>query len=132
MRSRPVPDCTDPHSGWRHAEGDRPPRRHGDIMTAPRSGAGAIDSHVVLRDGSGAALRLTVPADRDAVRLFFHDLSPESRRRRVFTLAEPADAFIDAFCDSSHLRRQATIIALRLVDGELRPMAVGSYLDLGS
>jgi hypothetical protein len=44
----------------------------------------------VLRDGSVVSLKIAGPADHDAVRRFFHDLSPESRRRRFFTLAEPS------------------------------------------
>ena len=103
-----------------------------NIVSAPPSSADRIDSRVVLRDGTVATLRVTRPADHDAVRRFFHELSPESRRRRFFSLADPADTLIDAFCDSSNPMRQATVVALRLVDGELRPIAVGSYLDLGN
>jgi len=102
------------------------------IVTAPSSSADRNDSRIVLRDGTVAALRVTQPADHDAVRRFFHELSPESRRRRFFTLADPAETLIDAFCDSGNPTRQATVVALRLVDGELRPIAVGSYLDLGN
>ena len=103
-----------------------------NIVSAPPSPADRMDSRVVLRDGTVATLRVTRPADHDAVRRFFHELSPESRRRRFFGLAEPAETLIDAFCDSSNPTRQATVVALRLVDGELRPIAVGSYLDLGN
>ena len=42
-------------------------------------------SRVILRDGTVATLRVTAPADHDALRRFFHELSPESRRRRFFT-----------------------------------------------
>jgi hypothetical protein len=68
------------------------------IVTAPPSSAERNDSRIVLRDGTVAALRVTQPADHDAVRRFFHELSPESRRRRFFTLADPAETLIDAFC----------------------------------
>jgi len=44
-----------------------------------------------VRDGTVATLRVNTPADHDALRRFFHELSPESRRRRFFTLADPAD-----------------------------------------
>ena len=35
------------------------------------------------------------------MRRFFHELSPESRRRRFFTVGEPSETLIDSFCDSS-------------------------------
>jgi len=85
----------------------------------------------ILRDGSVATLRLARPGDHDALRRFFHELSPESRRRRFFGLAEPAETLIDRFCDSTDAAHTATLLALRLIDGELRPIAVASYLDLG-
>jgi acetate---CoA ligase (ADP-forming) len=90
------------------------------------------DPRVVLRDGTVATLRLTQPSDHHALRRFFHDLCPESRARRFFTLSEPAETLIDTFCDSSAPARQVTMVALRQVGGELRPVAVGSYLDLRS
>ena len=59
-------------------------------------------SRVILRDGTVARpCASTGRDDRDALRRFFHELSPESRRRRFFSLAEPPDALIDAFCDSA-------------------------------
>jgi acetate---CoA ligase (ADP-forming) len=94
----------------------------------------AIDqtpSRVILRDGTIALLRVTTPDDRDALRRFYHDLSPESHRRRFFSLAAPTEALIDSFSDSANPSRQATLVALRQVEGELRPIAVGSYVDLG-
>ena len=53
----------------------------------PPASAGSIDSRVVLRDGTVATLRITRPADHDALRRFFHELSPESHHRRFFSLA---------------------------------------------
>ena len=51
---------------------------------------------LVLRDGTVATrAALDGPADREAMRRFFHELSPESRRRRFFTAGEPADALVD-------------------------------------
>ena len=89
------------------------------------------ESRVILRDGTIAAMRVTGPADRDALRRFFHELSPESHRRRFFGLADPAETLIESFCDSSRPSSQATFVALRLDGPELRPIAVASYLDLG-
>jgi RimJ/RimL family protein N-acetyltransferase len=91
-----------------------------------------FSERAVLRDGTLATLRLTRPEDHDGVRRFFHELSPESRRLRFFSLSDPAETFIEAFCDSSNPARQATIVAFRHGDGEPRPIAVGSYLDVGS
>jgi acetyl coenzyme A synthetase (ADP forming)-like protein len=95
----------------------------------------AIDqtpSRVILRDGTTALLRVTTSEDHDALRRFFHELSPESHRRRFFTLADPTEVLIDSFSDSATPSRQATLVALRQVEGELRPIAVGSYVDLGN
>jgi acetate---CoA ligase (ADP-forming) len=89
-------------------------------------------SRVILRDGTIAIVRVTIPGDHDALRRFFHELSTESHRRRFFSLADPNDVLLDAFCDSSDPSRQTTLVALRQVEGELRPIAVGSYLDLGN
>ena len=76
-------------------------------------------------------------SDREALRRFFHDLSPESRRRRFFTPAEPADALIDAL-PTLTIRPRLTLIVDRYVGAEqarrrpasLRPIAVGSYLAI--
>jgi acetate---CoA ligase (ADP-forming) len=84
----------------------------------------------VLRDGTVLTLKIATPSDHDAVRRFFHDLSPESRRRRFFGVAEPGDAFITRWCDSSDPAQALTVLAMRLVDGEVRPIAVGSYIGV--
>ena len=86
-----------------------------------------LANRAVLRDGSVVTIRATEPADHDALRRFFHDLSIESRRRRFFSLAEPADSLIDRLCDSHDPGRALTLLAIRSVDGEPRPIAVGSY-----
>jgi hypothetical protein len=51
-------------------------------MTAPPAAA-HVDKRVVLRDGTIATMRLTRSTDHDALRRFFHELSPESRRLRL-------------------------------------------------
>lgn len=66
-----------------------------NVVGAPASAAEWADSRVVLRDGTVATLRVTTPADHDALRRFFHELSPESRWRRFFTLADPAETLIE-------------------------------------
>lgn len=83
---------------------------------------------LVLRDGTVASVRRSTPADRDAMRRFFHELSPESRRRRFFTAGEPADALIDTLCDSADEHRSVTLVAVRQVGDDTRLIAVGSYI----
>src|SRR5262249_47585332 len=92
----------------------------------------AATSRAYLRDGTVATLKIATPEDHPAVKRFFHDLSPESRRRRFFGIAEPPDAFIARWCDSSDPAQALTMLALRLVDGELRPIAIGSYIGVGN
>src|SRR5439155_26112196 len=92
------------------------------IVAAPTSSADPVDSRAMLLDGTVATLRVTGPADCSPLRRFFHELSPESRRLRFFKLADPDGALIDAFCDSSNPKRQATVVALRLLDGSFVPL----------
>ncbi|HZR23798.1 MAG TPA: GNAT family N-acetyltransferase [Vicinamibacterales bacterium] len=85
----------------------------------------------VLRDGSLVSLRVAEPRDHDAIRRFFHELSPESRRRRFFAIAEPSDALITRLCQSDDPKTTLSLLALRHVDNEVRPIAVGSYFTVG-
>ena len=62
------------------------------------------------------------------MRRFFHDLSPESRRRRFFTAGEPADILVDRLCDSADEQRSVTLVAVRQVGDDTRFIAVGSYI----
>ena len=93
--------------------------------------ADASGQRAVLRDGTVATLRPSVPEDREAIARFFHDLTPESRRRRFFTVGEPPESLIERLCDSSDAAAALTLLAVRLVDGRLQPIAVGSYIGLG-
>jgi len=86
---------------------------------------------LVLRDGSVATVRRSTPDDRSTMRRFFHELSPESRRRRFFSAGEPAEALIDRLCDSAEESSNVTLVAVRQIDGDLRFIAVGSYLSTG-
>ncbi len=90
-----------------------------------------LDAHrLVLRDGSTASVRIADVTDQDAVRRFFHDLSPESHYRRFLTAGEPSDALIRSFCDSSDLSRGLTLVATRQIDNDNRIVAVASYLAI--
>ena len=59
---------------------------------------------------------------------FFHELSPESRRRRFFTAGEPAAELVDRLCDSADEQRSVTLVAVRHVGDDARLIAVGSYI----
>jgi acyl-CoA synthetase (NDP forming)/GNAT superfamily N-acetyltransferase len=82
---------------------------------------------LILRDGSTAFIRLSEPKDLDALREFFHQLSPESKRRRFFSSSDPAEALLKRLCDSTNPRLQLTLIVSRTVGGTSRIIATGSY-----
>jgi GNAT superfamily N-acetyltransferase len=100
-------------------------------VSPPLPAADDTASRAVLRDGSVVQLRMAAPSDHQALTRFFHELSPESRRLRFFAISEPSDVLLTRFCDSTDLSRNATLLALRLDGGELRPIAVGSYFSTG-
>ncbi|HYM26227.1 MAG TPA: GNAT family N-acetyltransferase, partial [Vicinamibacterales bacterium] len=85
----------------------------------------------VLRDGSVVMLRVATSADQPAMRRFFHDLSVESRRLRFFGVAEPPEALIARWCDASDPAQATTLFAMRTIDGEARPIAIGTYISVG-
>src|SRR5215467_1657470 len=102
-------------------------------ITPPLPARDQIDSpRLVLRDGTVASVRMATAADRESIRQFFHDLSPDSRRKRFFTLAEPSDAVIERMADSSDPHRALTLIVHRLRSENLLPVAVASYVAIGS
>jgi GNAT superfamily N-acetyltransferase/predicted CoA-binding protein len=100
-------------------------------VSPPLPAADDTVSRAVLRDGSVVQLRMAAPSDHQALTRFFHELSPESRRLRFFAITEPSDDLLTRFCDSTDLSRNATLLALRLDGGDLRPIAVGSYFSTG-
>jgi acetyl coenzyme A synthetase (ADP forming)-like protein len=83
---------------------------------------------LVLRDGTVASIRIVAPSDRESIRRFFHELSPESRRKRFFTPSEPSDSVIERMADSSDLHRELSFIVHRLRSDDLRPVAIASYM----
>jgi RimJ/RimL family protein N-acetyltransferase len=93
-----------------------------DDASAPR---------IVLRDGTVASVRRSTPADCEAMRRFFHELSPESRRKRFFTAGDPPEVLVDRLCDSADQHRSVTLVAERQVDGKTRLIAVCSYFATG-
>ncbi len=101
------------------------------IAPAPPAVDDAAAPRLVLRDGTVASVRRSTPADREAMRRFFHELSPESRRKRFFTAGEPPDVLVDRMCDSADQQRSVTLVAERQVGNDVRLIAVGSYFATG-
>ncbi len=87
----------------------------------------AESGRLILRDGSTAFIRLSEPADLDALREFFYQLSPESRKRRFFSSAKPSEDLLARQCDSSDPRSRLTLIVSRILEGTSRIIATGSY-----
>lgn len=87
-------------------------------------------SRLVLRDGTTATVRIAGPQDREALRRFFHNLPPDSRRNRFFTTGEPSPAIVDPFAESSADGHAMTLVACRPADGEVRIIAAASYSGL--
>lgn len=87
----------------------------------------AESGRLILRDGSTAFIRPSEPGDLEDLREFFRQLSPESRRRRFFSSADPPEALLARLCDSSNPRSQLTLIVSRTLGGASRIIATGSY-----
>jgi acetyl coenzyme A synthetase (ADP forming)-like protein len=83
---------------------------------------------LILRDGTTAHIRLSQPADAEAMRSFFERLSPESRRRRFFSVSGPRPELVATLCDNSDPRSALTLLVTRVQEGEVRIVATGSYL----
>jgi acetyl coenzyme A synthetase (ADP forming)-like protein len=83
---------------------------------------------LILRDGSTALIRIAQPADAEELHAFFDRLSPESRRKRFFSLATPRGEWLSTFCDASDPHKQLTLIVIRTAGGSPRIIATGSYL----
>jgi acetyl coenzyme A synthetase (ADP forming)-like protein len=98
------------------------------VMSPPRTPlADQPLDRIVLRDGSAAMVRVTEPADHDAMHGFFQELSPASRYNRFFTPAPPSEALIDRFCDSTDPKRAVTLVAVRTLEHQPRFAGVASY-----
>src|SRR5918992_4603374 len=95
-------------------------------LPAPYQDA-ADSGRLILRDGSTATIRITQPADREALVAFFDRLSPESKQKRFFSLAAPRGEWLDALCDPSDPHKQLTLIVTRTTGGRPQIIATGSY-----
>jgi acetate---CoA ligase (ADP-forming) len=95
-----------------------PPQPATDEVNAPR---------LILRDGSVADVSAAGPTDREAVRRFFHDLSPESRHRRFLSWGEPPDGILDRFSEAADPARAMTLLAWRRIGADRHIIAIASY-----
>lgn len=98
------------------------------LASAPSTAAIAT-TRLVLRDGSSAGVRLASSTDRDAMRLFFQDLSRESRRLRFLDNAEASDTLIDQLCNNADPMRTVTLVVYRHRTDGIRLVGVGSYFS---
>ena len=83
---------------------------------------------LILRDGTTATIRLAQPGDKEAMIKFFASLSSESKRRRFFGFAAPADKLVESLCDPSNPRVQLSLVVTRLTEGGSRIIATGNYV----
>jgi acetyl coenzyme A synthetase (ADP forming)-like protein len=98
-------------------------------VPAPPPASDELDTdRLILRDGTTASVRSTMPADVPSLRRFFGELSLESRWRRFFSVSAPSTELLERFADSGDPRRTLTLIALRSLAGEVRVIAAASYV----
>jgi acetate---CoA ligase (ADP-forming) len=83
---------------------------------------------LILRDGTSATIRLAQAGDKEAMIRFFASLSSESKRRRFFGFAGPAEKLVESFCDPSNPRAQLSLIVTRLAEGGPQIIASGNYI----
>jgi len=72
-------------------------------------------------------VRTAAPSDHQAMRRFFHELSPESRWHRFFVAGEPPEHVVDLFCTAAEPAHSLTLIAGRRAGQDERIVAVASY-----
>ncbi|WML67727.1 MAG: GNAT family N-acetyltransferase [Methanoregula sp. SKADARSKE-2] len=82
---------------------------------------------LILRDGTTANLRVSLPQDRDAMVDFIKGLSLESRLMRFFSHSKPGMEVIDPLCDSSNPDEAMTLIVSRTIEGEDTIIGTASY-----
>ena len=70
------------------------------------------------------------PVGPEAMRRFFHELSPESRRHRFFIAGEPPDDVVDRFCTAADPAQSLTLVACRRAGDDERIVAVASYFRI--
>ena len=130
VRIAPCPVLTVRSPGTRvHPSGCIGGRRRGEALTisATMPAAPATTSRLVLRDGSTAGVRPATGSDREALRRFFGELSPASRRLRFLAAANVSEELLTTFCDNSNPRKALTLIVCRRAADGTHVIGVGSY-----
>ncbi len=84
-------------------------------------------SRVLLRDGSTAGFRPASPEDREAVRRFFAEMSPETRRLRFLGMASPSEDLVERLCDNSEPTKSLTLLVCRHTGDASQIAGMGSY-----
>src|SRR5688572_14994609 len=84
-------------------------------------------SRLVLRDGSTAGVRPATGSDRDALRRFFDELSPASRRLRFLAATKASDELLDRLCDNGEPQKALSLIVCRQGQEGTHIIGVGSY-----
>jgi acetate---CoA ligase (ADP-forming) len=87
----------------------------------------AATSRLLLRDGSTAGVRPTNASDREAMRRFFDELSPASRRLRFLASTTASDALVTQLCDNHDPGKVLTLMVARRDDHAAQILGVGSY-----
>src|SRR5215510_617949 len=89
----------------------------------------AVDhGRIILRDGSTALIRLATLSDCAALQRFFGRLSPESRRHRFLSLAQPPADLVRSFCDCSRPEQLLTLVVTRTLNNEDAIVGAASYI----
>src|SRR5262245_34296207 len=89
----------------------------------------AVDrGRIILRDGSTALIRPATLNDCKALQEFFARLSPESRRHRFLSTAQPPADLVRSFCDSSKPEHLLTLVVTRSAAEAETIVGAGSYI----
>jgi len=90
-----------------------------------------VDSgRLILRDGSTASIRISTPLDREKLRSFFAEVSPETLRQRFLSVSPPSSELIEVFCNSSDPSKALTLVVTRKEGPKEEIVAAGSYISL--
>ena len=84
-------------------------------------------ARMILRDGSSATIRRARPDDLDAMRAFFGRIAPTSLQHKFFSSSVPTADHVDQLCADDDSASILTLLVTRIVEGEERVIAVGSY-----
>lgn len=100
------------------------------LSTSSPAADDLLTPRLILRDGSVTTVRTATASDRQRMRRFFHELSPESRRHRFFIAGEPPDEVVERFCTAVDPAESLTLVACRRTGDEERIVAVASYFRI--